>query len=101
MDKADVAFAIHAFFLSSAILVQSLILPRGSIGDQRHIKRWCINLLGIIGGMILLSFAVEISIDESNSGKSLQQLLVLPLKVQTQMACGYGLVVLHLSKYLP
>jgi hypothetical protein len=57
--------------------------------------------LGIIGGLILLSFAVEISIDESNSGKSLQQLLVLPLKVQTQMVCGYGLVFLHLSKYLP
>jgi uncharacterized protein with PQ loop repeat len=81
VDKADVAFSTHAFLLSSAILVQSLILPRGSVGDQRHIKRWCINLLGIIGGLVLLSFAIEISIDESNSGKSLHQLVVLPLKL--------------------
>jgi hypothetical protein len=57
--------------------------------------------LGIIGGLVLLSFAIEISIDESNSGKSLQQLVVLPQKLQTQMICGYGLVALHLSKYLP
>jgi hypothetical protein len=56
--------------LSSAILVQSLILPRGSVGDQRDIKKWCINMLAITGGIIFLSFAVEISIDESNSRKN-------------------------------
>jgi hypothetical protein len=33
IDKADVAFSTHAFLLSSIILVQSLILPRGFVGD--------------------------------------------------------------------
>lgn len=64
IDKADVAFAVHAFMLSTAILTQTMLYPHHLIGDPKHPRRWVTYLLGAASGAILLTFAVEISIDE-------------------------------------
>ncbi len=33
VDKADVFYAVYALAMTSAIMMQSLIYPRGTIGD--------------------------------------------------------------------
>ena len=70
IDRADVAFATHAFFLSAAIFTQTQVMHRGHIGDQKSIKKWVLKLLYAVCGFVLLSFAVELSIDERNHGKN-------------------------------
>jgi hypothetical protein len=74
-------------------------MHRGHIGDQKSYKKGVLRILYTVCGFVALSFAVEISIDERNHRHSSK--VVLPLSVQTQMICGYGLVVLHVSKYVP
>ena len=85
--------------LSAAILSQCLIYPRGSIGDQKHLRRWSLNLTVGLSCLILLTFAVEVSIDESNSSNKSN--LFLPYLLQTQMVAAYCTAVAHIARYLP
>jgi hypothetical protein len=43
--------------------------------------RWVLKLIYIVCGFVLISFAVEISIDERNNGKTHAAKVILPLSV--------------------
>eukprot|EP00347_Sterkiella_histriomuscorum_P022883 403336799 len=82
---ADVIFSTHGFMLTSVHLSQFLIYKRG--GERRFPRRWCIIFVGVEVSLIAFFFLLEI-----NGIK-------MPLLMQTQMLCGYGLVVTNICKY--
>ena len=63
IDQADVAFATHAFLMSAALFTQTQVMHRGHIGDQKSFKKWALKLFFGVCGFVMLSFAVELSID--------------------------------------
>jgi hypothetical protein len=82
--------------MSSGILTQCLIYPRGSIGDQKHLKRWALYLSAVFLGLTALTFAIELNIDQDFTKDAL-----LPYGLQTQTLAGYGFFIVHFSKYCP
>lgn len=82
---ADVLFSTHGFMLTAVHLTQCLIYRRG--GENRYPKRWCLIFLGVELSLITFFFLLEIN--------GVQ----MPLYMQTQMMCGYGLVITIVCKY--
>ncbi|CDW86335.1 UNKNOWN [Stylonychia lemnae] len=82
---SDILFSTHGFALTTVHLTQCLIYSRG--GDNRYPQRWCLIFLGVEIGLIGFFFILEVN------GS------YMPLLMQTQMMCGYGLVLTNVYKY--